>query len=212
MPPESGLSCRADNRPEPGGINQMLKYKKAYKAWKKVSYRNHWFFRMALMFLMIMALIYLASLWYEKELKAPIISPVPEVGAVDNNYKVKFLTLMEAKEIVRQSIPNMVEMTAERFTGSAKQKNYIIYQLYCLLREESNFGENESCGDSGKSCGVLQFREATYNRIRKEMIKKGLVNELGDRFSPFYSIETTAYALVRGYGKEWGPISRGECK
>ena len=186
------------------------------KAWKKkvgsnqykTRYKN-WFIKFVLRILVILAIVYLICAWYEKEQAKPIISPVPEVKAVSN---ARIITEEEAKDILRKSIPNMVERSAEKFTTNDKQKNYITYQLYCLLRKESNFGENEDCGDSGKSCGILQFREATYNRIRKEMIRKGLVTELGDRFSPFYSIETTAYALTQGYGNEWGPVKRGECK
>ena len=132
--------------------------------------------------------------------------------SLGGGFTFRFLTPVEAKESVRQALPNMVEVAAERFTKNAQQKNRVMAQLWCLLREESNFGENETCGDSGKSCGILQFREATYNRMRRQMIKAGLVEELGDRFSEWYSIETTAWALVQGYGNEWGPVARSVCK
>jgi hypothetical protein len=193
------------------GSNQ---YKDKFKRIKGKTFMQwHWFIRFLVVIALCWVLVALAvaiKQWYDKLPTDPIVSPVSaqEVEV----YKVKFLNEAEAKESTRGAIPNMVEMSAEKFTKNTKQKNHIMYQLFCLLREESNLGEVETCGDSGKSCGVLQFREATYNRMRREMIRKGLVTELGDRFSPFYSIETTAYALVQGYGNEWGPISRGECK
>ena len=170
--------------------------------------RSVWGARLCALILAILALLYIYSFYKQMEYKNfKFVSPIVESKEID--YKVTWLT--DIDESVRKAIPNMVEMSAERFTTSAKQKNFIMYQLFCLLREESYLGETKTCGDSGKSCGFMQFKEATYNRIRKEMIKKGLVEELGNRFSPFYSIETTAYALTQGYGKEWGPIARKKC-
>jgi hypothetical protein len=58
----------------------------------------------------------------------------------------------------------------------------------------------------------LQFHEGTYNSFRNKMIKAGLVEDMGDRFSEWYSIETTAWALANGYANHWGPIVRGVCK
>lgn len=173
--------------------------------WKRET--MHWIVKLILIVAATIMLAWIFSYAYDNTPDPQIISPAWSEEPTSN-----FLTEAELKERIRKAIPNMVEMSASRFAASDKQKNYIIYQLYCLLRKESNFGENETCGDSGKSCGILQFREATYNRMRKQMIKQGLVTELGDRFSPFYSIETTAWALVNGYGREWGPIGRGECK
>lgn len=163
-------------------------------------------FSLIIALLLALALVRL-SIWAEERFmwNGKFVSPVVEGKEYQVNWNV------DVDEEVRKAIPNMVEMSAERFTDSPQQKNYVMYQLFCLLKEESNFGENKNCGDSGKSCGILQFREATYNRIRKEMIRKGLVTEMGDRFSPFYSIETTAYALTQGYSKEWGPIKIGIC-
>ena len=191
------------------GSNQ---YKETFKkiGKKHIKFMQfHWLVKLILIFALAMGIIAALSYWYVHSPEPEIVSPVAAQEEVSTTH---FLDEAEAKESTREAIPNMVEMSAEKFTTSTKQKNFIMYQLFCLLREESNMGEVETCGDSGKSCGVLQFREATYNRMRREMIRKGLVTELGDRFSPFYSIETTAYALTQGYGKEWGPILRRECK
>ena len=43
------------------------------------------------------------------------------------------------------------------------------------------------------------------------MLKKGLIKEIGSRYDLEQSIETTAWALLEGRGKEWGPILREEC-
>jgi len=188
-----------------------MKTKRGTNQYKKKYHETmHWLIKLILIVAATIVLAWIFSYAYDNAPEPQIISPIAE--AKENTIKVRFLNETELKEALRKSIPNMVEMSASRFATNDKQKNYVIYQLYCLLRKESDFGENENCGDSGKSCGILHFWEDTYNRMRKQMIKQGLVTELGDRFSPFYSIETTAWALVNGYGREWGPIARRECQ
>ena len=65
----------------------MLKYKKALKLKRgsnqyKLRYRNHWLLRVAVVWLAIMLIAYILSIFYEKELLEPIISPLPETKAI----------------------------------------------------------------------------------------------------------------------------------
>lgn len=84
--------------------------------------------------------------------------------------------------------------------------------LHAMLLHETAYGNTTKCGDQGLSCGPLQFREPTYNGFRKEMIKKGLVEEMGSRFDLENSIDTAAYMVATGHEDNWGPVLRGEVK
>jgi rare lipoprotein A (peptidoglycan hydrolase) len=66
-----------------------LKYKEAFKLRGKLGsnqyrtkYCTNWFLRTLIIFITTMAVIYIASLWYEKEQAKPIVSPVPETRAI----------------------------------------------------------------------------------------------------------------------------------
>lgn len=83
--------------------------------------------------------------------------------------------------------------------------------LHCLLNYETKHNYGRGMGDGGLAGGILQFHESTWNRMRKQMIKAGLITDISSRFDDKDAIYTMAWALVQGRGKEWGPILRNDC-
>ena len=116
---------------------------------------------------------------------------------------------VEAKE--PQTVSQIVEEQATRFSKTEPEKIKTIYLLHCLLRKESNYDQNKGHGDNGKAGGPLQFHNPTWERMRGQMKKAGLIEEIGSRYDMAQAIETTAWAISNGRGKEWGPILRNEC-
>lgn len=148
---------------------------------------------------------------YSRTQDQPLISPIPEAEA-KTTFTSRIISEAEAEEFTRQAIPNMVEMAANKYAKDTKQRNHLVYQLHCLLKHESNYGENKGFGDGGRAGGILQFHEPTYARMRNQMIKSGEATEFGSRMSASNAIETTAWALANGRGNEWGPVKRGTCR
>lgn len=91
--------------------------------------------------------------------------------------------------------------------GYSKLKNV----LHCLLDYETKHNYGRGMGDGGLAGGILQFHQGTWVGYRKIMIKRGLATEISDRFNDKDAIFTTAWALVDGRGKAWGPILRNNC-
>jgi hypothetical protein len=84
----------------------------------------------------------------------------------------------------------------------------------CLLSKESEhtfMTESDHHGDSGRAGGILQYWSDTWTGMRKIMIERGLVTEIGSRYNPEQAIETTVWALSDGREKNWGPINVGDC-
>jgi len=111
-----------------------------------------------------------------------------------------------------ETIDSWVSEYSEKYGKTNSQRNHIKVLLHCLLFRESGYGSNKSHGDSGRAGGILQFWNETWNRMRNRMMRAGLVNEISSRYDEEESINTTAWALSEGYGNEWGPILRKECK
>ena len=101
---------------------------------------------------------------------------------------------------------------ADKYGKTLSQKNHIRELLHCLLYNESGYGHNKGHGDSGLAGGPAQFHEATWQRMRKQMLKKGLITEIGSRYDMEQAIQTTAWTIVNGYAKEWEPVLRGYCQ
>lgn len=81
--------------------------------------------------------------------------------------------------------------------------------MHCLAHRENGHGGNpDAHGDNGLAGGPFQFHQATWNRMRGQMIKAGYATELGSRYDFKESARTTAWALANGRAKEWGPILR----
>lgn len=101
---------------------------------------------------------------------------------------------------------------ADRFANKNKSASQLRYQLHCLANKESKHGEYQTCGDSGKSCGLYQYREATWSYFRKLMLAKGLIASVSTRWNEKEAIATTAWALANNKELNWGPIkNKGNC-
>lgn len=100
---------------------------------------------------------------------------------------------------------------ADKFATKKISSSKLRYQLHCLAHKENGHSANNKCGDNGNACGMYQFWAETWQRMRGQMLKKGLITEIGDRWNDQQAIETTAYAITHGMEKEWGPILRGGC-
>lgn len=102
---------------------------------------------------------------------------------------------------------------ADKFENKSigKTASLLRYQMHCLAYKENGHSANNNCGDKGNACGMYQFWEDTWKRMRGQMMSKGLITEIGSRWNDQQAIETVAWALVNGREKEWGPILRGGC-
>lgn len=120
----------------------------------------------------------------------------------------------EIEEVTPEYTPSeadvLVGKYADKYGRTTGEKSRLRGVLHCLLNIESVHGNNNGHGDNGMAGGPLQFWEETYIGYRKLMIKEGLVTEIGSRYNLEDAIETTAWALVTGRGKAWGPILRWE--
>jgi len=105
------------------------------------------------------------------------------------------------------SLDVLIGEAADRFANNKKSASDLRYQLHCLANKESKHGVFKTCGDSGKSCGLYQYREATWLGFRKIMLAKGLISELSTRWNDRDAILTTAWALADGKQMNWGPIA-----
>lgn len=111
-----------------------------------------------------------------------------------------------------QQIDRWVDKYATRYGKDRWFRNRTKALLHYLLLREQNYGGSDKCGDSGLSCGPLQFRVGTYADFRKEMMRKGLTKDMGSRLDMEDAIETAAWAINNGKEKHWGPVLREEIK
>jgi len=131
---------------------------------------------------------------------------MPQVVQKIEFIKTEFLPETEYDYFTQLSIWS-AQATVE-FTPR-NRRSEVKFILECLLHRESRHDDaGDHCGDSGKSCGILQFREATWIRMRKQMIKDGVATEIGSLYDDKEAIRTTAWAINNGNAKEWGPIFR----
>ena len=129
-----------------------------------------------------------------------------------DNVKIVSLEKVEIKEVDRGNIiDELVDEYATKFTKGPGGYSQMKATLHCLLYFETKHTAANGKGDNGLASGPLQFHQGTYVNFRKIMIKKGLTDHLGSRDNLEDAIETTAWALSDGRGKNWGPILRGEC-
>lgn len=99
-----------------------------------------------------------------------------------------------------------ISEAVQEFLPTHKSESLMI--MHCLAHRENGHAANRNCGDSGDSCGPFQYKQETWNRMRKLMIKDGFATEIGDRYDKKESTRTTAWAINNGNAKEWGPIMR----
>lgn len=131
-------------------------------------------------------------------------------ATVEVEPSAELVELEEDEEYAPSEADVLVGKYADKFGKTTGEKSRLRGVLHCLLNIESVHGNNDGHGDNGMAGGPLQFWEETYIGYRKLMIKEGLVTEIGSRYNLENAIETTAWALVSGRGKAWGPILRWE--
>jgi len=138
-----------------------------------------------------------SSLTVEYEFISPVAST--PVEAIDN-FKVEYKVVESCQEV-----DCWVDEYSKLYAKSETEAKQIKVKLHFLLYRESKYGADLNCGDGGKSCGPMQFHQATWERMRKQMGEP-----LGDRYDMRQAIQTTAWAIANGRELEWGPILRGE--
>jgi len=104
------------------------------------------------------------------------------------------------------NISSLIDDAVNEFLSDHKSESLMI--MHCLAHRESGHGASNEHGDGGLAGGPFQFHEATWQRMRKQMIKQGKAIEIGSRYDLKESIRTTAWAIREGRALEWGPILR----
>lgn len=106
-----------------------------------------------------------------------------------------------------------VDRYVSRYTKTPGEYSRGMALFHCLLSKESLHDNNKGHGDNGMAGGPMQFWNDTWVRMRKQMMAKGLIEEIGSRYDQEQAVQTAVWQiLVNGRGHEWGPILRGECK
>lgn len=131
----------------------------------------------------------------------PLLWPTPEYDPIVIKEKVLV-------EIPLENIDTWIDKYATKYATSKKPVSYLKYQLHCLANKESGhrYNNHKHCGDSGKSCGLYQYRQATWRLFRVKMGKP-----IGSLWNNEQAVETTAWALSHNYDNHWGPWRRGGC-
>lgn len=111
-----------------------------------------------------------------------------------------------------KTIDYLIDYYSNKYGKSPWDKLTTKVKLHFLLLRESVYGTNKNCGDSGLSCGPMQFRASTYANYRAKMLKLGLVTDMGSLWDLENSIDTAAYIISVGGQNNWGPILRQEIK
>lgn len=152
--------------------------------------------------LSVLVVIYLAQ---KLVLNAYIFHPVQILANTD----VEVVTLEKEviKEQPRENIDTWIGDSVDEFLPKYKSEARMI--MHCLAHRENGHGGNpDGHGDGGLAGGPFQFHQATWDRMRKQMIKEGKATEMGSRYDFKESARTTAWAISKGRGLEWGPILR----
>lgn len=160
----------------------------------------------SLFFLGITVTACLSAAAYGKLIQpSELVSPLP-VQATTQILEVE-------KEVVidkNQNIDTWIGEAVDEFLPKRKSEARMI--MHCLAFREAHHGElgkpEDKHGDGGLAGGPFQFHEATWNRMRNQMIQKGLAEGIGSRYDFKESARTTAWALANGRASEWGPIYR----
>lgn len=136
---------------------------------------------------------------------AYIFHPVESLANTDIHYVEVEKEVI--KELPRENVDTMIGDAVDEFLPTHKSEARMI--MHCLAHRENGHGGNpDAHGDGGLAGGPFQFHQATWDRMRKQMIKEGKATEIGDRYSFKESARTTAWAISKGRALEWGPILR----
>jgi len=101
------------------------------------------------------------------------------------------------KGLSRETVENIV-------ISRCKYYNFSYHSLMILLlEEESSMGQDRTCGDNGKSCGIYQIRASTWLEFQRITGRYDLNHE-----SDIDQIDMTILALREGCWKKWGPLFR----
>ncbi len=157
--------------------------------------------RLARIWGIIVTLILLGGA-YEKLPYPPIVSPLASPV---------YATAKPTESPKEVNYSDLIEKYAHKYSPTKIKALHLMSIMHCLIWKESWYNENKKCGDNDMACGPWQIWEETWIRFRKEMIKEGLITEIGDRRNPEQATETTAWALTHGKENEWGPIKTKKC-
>lgn len=123
---------------------------------------------------------------------------------------------IEVKEAKASDTCNDIDCWIDEYSNkygkTTDEKQKIKVKLHFLAYKESKYGLSETCGDSGKACGPLQFWEPTWQGYRKIMLEDNLITEIGSRLDMEQALETTAWAISTGRENSWGPLLRKEIR
>ena len=140
-------------------------------------------------------------------LYTPTQEPIsPLVHAQEMPSPVPTMTPTPVKTYEPDDMSIYISEAVQEFLPTHKSESLMI--MHCLAHRENGHAANRNCGDSGASCGPFQYKQETWNRMRRQMIKAGFATETGDRYDKKESARTTAWAINNGNAKEWGPIMR----
>lgn len=145
----------------------------------------------------------------------PADSQIVQSEIVSNSSERVEMTMQTAGDSAPQPAPTVAPDDMSVFISQAvqeflpKHKSEALMLMHCLAhRENGHAGNPNGFGDGGLAGGPYQFHQATWLRMRKQMIAQGVANEIGDRMDKQESTRTTAWAIANGRALEWGPILR----
>jgi hypothetical protein len=104
------------------------------------------------------------------------------------------------------NISTLIDDAVSEFLSDHESESLMI--MHCLAHRESGHGASNAHGDGGLAGGPFQFHEETWQRMRKQMFKQGVADEIGSRYDLKEAVRTTAWAISQGRALEWGPILR----
>jgi len=157
--------------------------------------------------LAILTALYISS-------KIESLSPVGAVSAP--THEVVEVEKIVIKEQPRENVDTYIGDAVDEFVPNHRSEARMI--MHCLAHRENGHGGNpDAHGDNGLAGGPFQFHQATWERMRKAMIKQGHATEIGSRYDFKEASRTTAWAMLEtekprnkrsGSIFEWGPVLR----
>lgn len=152
--------------------------------------------------LAVLMIVYLAQ---KLVLNAYIFHPVQSLA--DTNVEIVTVEKEVIKELPRENKDTIIGDAVDEFLSKHSSEARMI--MHCLAHRENGHGGNpDGHGDGGLAGGPFQFHQATWDRMRGQMIKAGVATEVGSRYDFKESARTTAWAIANGRALEWGPILR----
>lgn len=189
-----------------------MKYKELYTKEKQ---RTKVYFQMTIYAFLLLGIVILGvSLYFAAN--EPLITPIPEREVIKNGFnqimqKVEYqVKAYEVEVPIGEDVDVWVGKYVDKYFEGYKRSEMRMI-MHCLLHRESGHQAHDATGphgDGGRAGGSLQYHQPTWERMRKQMIKEGLAEEIGSRYDMEAAIETTVWAIKAGRAKEWGPILR----